>query len=52
MSTRWSPSVVSTSVTVPPPSSFRPSCVEICLAPPRLEIRENPTIRKIPISST
>ena len=52
MSTRWSPSVLTTSVTVSPSSSFRPSCVEICFAPPRLEMSENPTMRKIPISST
>ncbi len=52
MSTRWSPSVVTTSVTVVPSSSSRPSCVEICFAPFRLEISEKPTIRKTPISST
>ena len=52
MSTRWSPSVLSTSVTVLPSSSSRPSWVEICFAPPRLEMSEKPTIRKIPIIST
>ncbi len=52
MSTRWSPSVFVTSVTVPPSSSSRPSCVEICLAPPRLEMREKPTTRRNPIIST
>ena len=52
MSTRWSPSVLTTSVTVSPASSSSPSCVEICFAPPRLEMSENPTTRRNPISRT
>ncbi|MDF2492836.1 MAG: hypothetical protein K0Q58_1414 [Microbacterium sp.] len=52
MSTRWSPSVFVTSVTVLPESSSRPCWVVTCLAAPRLDISEKPTIRNSPINKT
>jgi len=52
MSTRWSPSVLVTSVTVPPFNSVRPSWVVICFAPVSDEMSVIPASSSAPISNT